>query len=107
MSDLQNFALVLSNEVLDQEGSTVLYIICYLTLFCLNYLKIVIVQCNNFLCLSISAAGEESEKEEEALTSEWWGDYVSDKDKYNHELSGKLVLLAEILRMCENIGDKV
>ncbi|XP_052212127.1 transcriptional regulator ATRX homolog [Dreissena polymorpha] len=41
------------------------------------------------------------------LTSEWWAEFVKEEDKYKLELSGKLKLLFEILKMCEDIGDKV
>ena len=41
------------------------------------------------------------------LTSEWWAEFVKEDDEYKLELSGKLKLLFEILKMCEDIGDKV
>ncbi|XP_052283753.1 transcriptional regulator ATRX-like [Dreissena polymorpha] len=41
------------------------------------------------------------------LTSEWWAEFVKEEDKYKLELSGKLKLLFEILKMSEDIGDKV
>ncbi|KAH3820866.1 hypothetical protein DPMN_122615, partial [Dreissena polymorpha] len=41
------------------------------------------------------------------LTSEWWAEFVKEEDEYKLELSGKLMLLFEILKMCEDIGDKV
>ena len=53
----------------------------------------------------------ESEEEEEdkgkAVSEEWWGGHVGRKDEYDTLLSGKLVLLAEILKLSESIGDKV
>lgn len=44
---------------------------------------------------------------ETAVSDQWWADYVREEDKYNHELGGKLVVLAEVLKMSESIGDKV
>lgn len=41
------------------------------------------------------------------VSSEWWAEYVKPEDEEKIELSGKLVLLFEILRMSEEIGDKV
>ena len=41
------------------------------------------------------------------ISSEWWAEYVKEEDRFKLELSGKLVLLFEILKMCEDIGDKV
>ena len=41
------------------------------------------------------------------VSSEWWADHVNPEDEYKLEISGKLVLLAEILKMAESIGDKV
>ena len=52
----------------------------------------------------------ESEKksgEDDPVSSEWWAEHLSEGDKYNLEVSGKMVLLYEILKMSENIGDKV
>ena len=37
----------------------------------------------------------------------WWAEFVKEEDQYKLELSGKITLLFEILRMCEEIGDKV
>ena len=37
----------------------------------------------------------------------WWSKMVKDEDKTSLELSGKLVLLFEILSMSEQLGDKV
>jgi len=41
------------------------------------------------------------------LTSEWWAEFVKEEDENRLELSGKITLLFEILKMCEDIGDKV
>lgn len=41
------------------------------------------------------------------VSSEWWAEYVKPEDEEKIELGGKLVLLFEILRMSEEIGDKV
>lgn len=37
----------------------------------------------------------------------WWLQFVKDQDMEKIEFSGKLVLLMDILRQCELIGDKV
>ena len=47
------------------------------------------------------------EPEDNKVSTEWWGDSLSEEDRYKVELGGKIVLLAEILKMCESIGDKV
>lgn len=39
--------------------------------------------------------------------SEWWVEYVKLEDEEKIEFGGKLVLLFEIFRMSEEIGDKV
>lgn len=44
---------------------------------------------------------------DQTVTSEWWAEFVKEEDEQKLELSGKLVLLFEILKMCEDIGDKV
>lgn len=44
---------------------------------------------------------------DKSVTKEWWAAYVTEDDKLKLELSNKLHLLFEILRMCEEIGDKV
>lgn len=41
------------------------------------------------------------------ISSEWWSEYLNDSDCHNLDLSGKLKLTFEILKMCEEIGDKV
>lgn len=41
------------------------------------------------------------------VTSEWWAEFVKEEDEFKLELGGKLVLMFEILKMCEDIGDKV
>jgi hypothetical protein len=41
------------------------------------------------------------------LSTEWWGDMITEDDHFNVELSGKLVLLVEVLKMAATIGDKV
>ena len=41
------------------------------------------------------------------MSSEWWAKHVREEDQYDHAISGKLVLLAEVLRLSEAIGDKV
>lgn len=42
-----------------------------------------------------------------SVSSEWWAEHVTEDDKYNIDISGKITLLAEVLRMSEAIGDKV
>ena len=55
-----------------------------------------------------SAPAPPVELEDTRVSSDaWWTDFVSSDDQYKLELSGKLVLLAEILKMSESIGDKV
>lgn len=50
----------------------------------------------------------EEEEEVVPLGEEmWWSSLLSENDHLKIELSGKIVLLFEILRMAENIGDKV
>ncbi|XP_077983732.1 uncharacterized protein LOC144438534 [Glandiceps talaboti] len=39
--------------------------------------------------------------------TEWYSDMVKEEDAFNIQLSGKLLLLLEILKLCEEIGDKV
>ena len=57
--------------------------------------------------------GEPKEEEEpvtdgpKSVTKEWWAAYVTEEDQHKLELSNKLFLLFEILKMCEEIGDKV
>ena len=41
------------------------------------------------------------------VSNEWWAEYVKEEDQNKMEHSGKLSLLFDILRMCEEIGDKV
>ena len=41
------------------------------------------------------------------LSGSWWSQFVKDEDMEKIEYSGKLVLLMDILRQCELIGDKV
>ena len=49
----------------------------------------------------------ENEFVNKEVSKEWWAEYVKEEDQYRMELSGKLTLLFEILKMCEDIGDKV
>lgn len=41
------------------------------------------------------------------MSGSWWSQFVTDEDFIKVEHSGKLVLLMDILRQCELIGDKV
>ena len=43
----------------------------------------------------------------QAVSNEWWAEYVKEEDQNKMELGGKLVLLFDILKLCEEIGDKV
>ncbi|KAF7271451.1 hypothetical protein GWI33_015673 [Rhynchophorus ferrugineus] len=53
-------------------------------------------------------AGESSESDVEInQPKEWWQQYVEDSDLDNPDLSAKMFLLFEILRECEDIGDKI
>jgi len=45
--------------------------------------------------------------EPEKVSAEWWAEYVTPEDQFKTELSGKLLMLADILKMSESIGDKV
>lgn len=51
---------------------------------------------------------KESESEEEVdRINGWWSELVPDEQLMKIELSGKMVLLFEILKECELVGDKV
>ena len=52
-------------------------------------------------------AEDEKPKRPEIVSTDWWGEYVKPEDKFNTELGGKIMVLAEVLKMCESIGDKV
>lgn len=62
-----------------------------------------------FLNSGVNEEEQVGDKEEEGyrVSSEWWADYVKPSDQFNLEISGKLMLLSEILKMSESIGDKV
>ena len=47
------------------------------------------------------------EEPDSKISDQWWARYVSEEDQYKVELGGKIMLLSEILKMCESIGDKV
>jgi hypothetical protein len=53
------------------------------------------------------SSDDEEAAGEQVLSTEWWGDKVTKDDHYNLELGGKLILLAEVLKMAAAIGDKV
>ena len=55
---------------------------------------------------SLSCSGD-TETETVDVSSEWWAEYVKGGDQSRMELSGKLTVLFDILRMCEEIGDKM
>ncbi|GFX56541.1 transcriptional regulator ATRX [Trichonephila clavipes] len=54
---------------------------------------------------------ESSESSEESndgnKEKHWYDDFISEEDKHNIEISGKIILLVDILKECEAIGDKV
>lgn len=52
-------------------------------------------------------AEEKKEEEEQKVSTEWWAEFLNPEDQYKIELSGKITLLAEILKMSEAIGDKM
>lgn len=59
-----------------------------------------------------ASRGEEPPPEDELgvtvpLSGSWWSQFVTEDDMTKIEHSGKLVLLMDILRQCELIGDKV
>ena len=56
---------------------------------------------------SVANSPPEEDGDSQAVSSEWWAEYMKEEDKNKMELGGKLVLLFDILRMCEEIGDKV
>ncbi|XP_014671870.1 PREDICTED: transcriptional regulator ATRX-like [Priapulus caudatus] len=61
---------------------------------------------------SDAGAGPSTQPEPEVLpdperVAEWWDEHISQEDEDNYELSGKMMLLTEILSQCEAIGDKV
>ena len=39
--------------------------------------------------------------------AEWWAHDIPESMKFNMEVSGKIHLLANILKKCESIGDKM
>ena len=50
---------------------------------------------------------EEVQEGSKSVSKEWWAAYVTEEDQSKIDLSNKLFLLFEILKMCEEIGDKV
>ncbi|GBM33050.1 Transcriptional regulator ATRX [Araneus ventricosus] len=56
-----------------------------------------------------NGSGDDIEEEplEAIKVKTWFDDFISEEDKYKLELSGKMVLLVDILKECEAIGDKV
>ena len=41
------------------------------------------------------------------MSAPWWFKFVRDEDVENMALSGKLVLLMDILQKCEQLGEKI
>jgi transcriptional regulator ATRX len=67
---------------------------------------------NNFRMRTRAARGDQPPPEDELgvttpMSSTWWSQFVQDEDMVKMEHSGKLILLMDILRQCELIGDKV
>ena len=67
---------------------------------------------NNFRMRTRAARGDQPPPEDELgvttpMSSTWWSQFVQDEDMIKMEHSGKLILLMDILRQCELIGDKV
>jgi len=58
---------------------------------------------DNDVAADSNAVSDEPEK----VSVEWWAEYVTSEDQFKTELSGKLLMLANILQMSESIGDKV
>ena len=57
--------------------------------------------------MSRSIAGWIPDETERKKREQWWASMVSEEDEKKLELSGKLVLLFEIIRLSETLGDKV
>ena len=57
--------------------------------------------------MEVDPSKKNGDAEEQAVSSEWWAAHVKEEDKYDHAISGKIMLLAEVLRLSEAIGDKV
>ena len=47
------------------------------------------------------------EELDKKVSSEWWAEYVEEQAKRDLTLSGKIMMLAQVLKMCDSIGDKV
>jgi len=79
-------------------------------MFCPNVLGIHMVQLFTLTDNDVASADADTtvvSDEPEKVSSEWWAEYVNSEDQYKTELSGKLLILADILEMCETVGDKV
>ena len=50
---------------------------------------------------------DESDNEDQPLSDQWWAKHMTKEDQFKIELSGKLVVLGELLKMCAAIGDKM
>ena len=60
------------------------------------------------ICPLVSQSANDSDDEVKVIQEEqWWHKFVEEDQEKKMELSGKLILLFEILRMCETISDKV
>ena len=54
-----------------------------------------------------TSGSEEDEVSYNKVSAAWWADELTPEDQFKLGTSGKLVLMAEILKMCEDIGDKL
>ena len=58
--------------------------------------------------LFTESESEASDTEASSKVSDaWWADQLTPEDQHRLGTSGKLVLMAEILKMCDDIGDKL
>ena len=60
-----------------------------------------------YILAAFSEEPEEEEEKDKKVSNEWWAEYISEESKRDLTLSGKLMLLAQVLKMCDSIGDKV
>jgi len=58
-------------------------------------------------CCCISGGVESSDDVTRPRAEQWWNKLLTEDDKTRLELSGKLVLLFDILTLAHQLGDKV
>ena len=56
---------------------------------------------------SLNNNKENNQSDEDILNQSWWNEYVTDEIEYDSSSSGKIELLAEILKMCHKTGEKL